>query len=654
MIKTIRYSLFAVFLIAPFINGLKDPTPIFVFETVVFIIFLISTFKNFNLRKTGVDTPILLFVIFVVFSTINTLYLDSSINIILLLISYIAFFYCVIAVYDNNLKKKFYVGLICISAVLSMIILFQIYSAIIPKATMPNPNMAAGYIAAGASLLFALLILGKNNTKALLIYSLLFLLFCVAVVLTHSRGGLFALLCGIVAVLYIKFKTRGLVYFIAGLLAVFILLPRNSIINIAKIDGNDIYTIKRPAIWKSAFKIIEEKPILGTGPGNFELLFGKYNFPAGNSIARYYKTTGFAHNEFLQIASEGGLFSLFAFLFVLFIIFKEGLKTSPIPTAVLASVIGQSFVDFNLHLPSLVIAAIFLSSDIFYKSYTGTINLNVKYVRLLLLSILVFNIFNFVVKPFNAEKYISTGNTFIKTEPFKALNFYKKADKYSPNDFEYKRITGELYFLTRDTKDAIENIKESIELNPKNPFAVGTLANIYYALKENNKAAYYALKALDIEPNYLVARYLLAETSENQNKVSVTLQEYDNIVSVHNKVKDEVSLSNYEKTLLDIDVSSVYNSAGLLQLKNVKFSDAIRDFELSLEVNPKNAQTYSNLASVYFIQKNYQNALKYAKLAESLEPNEPNHIKNLILIYQKLGNNREIKKLNESLGRLEK
>ncbi|HAX61842.1 MAG TPA: hypothetical protein DCX95_04700 [Elusimicrobia bacterium] len=662
----------------PFFNGSKDPAAIFIFETVIFVLFFIIS----NFRKTDIDVPISIFFILVIFSTLDTVYFDSSINALMLLISYIIFFYCIISVYDEQFKKYFYAGLISVSFILSLLIIIQTLSGITPKATMPNPNMAAGYITAGASLVLSILILEKPKLKIMMLYCLLFLFFWLAIALTHSRGGLFSLICGIAAVLYFKFKKLGIIIFTVGILVIFISIPKKTLTDIAKIDGGDSYALKRPAIWKAAIGIIKEKPVLGTGPGNFELLFYKYNFPVDNLSSRYSKNTRFAHNEFLQIAAEGGLFTLFAFLFILAVVIKNGIKSSPVSTVVLSSIIGHSLVDFNLHLPALVFVAIILSSDILYENcgqekriggmrdfspspmeqiHTNCSRefilgkFNKKYIRLFLAIILIFNTVNFFVKPFNAEKYKILADKFIKTNPEKALEFYQKAVKFSPNNFEYRRIAAELFYDDGAILEAIKNLKKSIELNPKNPFAFTSLSNIYYELSEFNKAEYYLLNSLNIEPNYLAAKYLLAKINEKQNKIDAALKEYTNIISTYKFFSGTSLSSGYEKTLLSIDISSVYNSLGFLQMSIGKFNDAIYNYELSIKTNPENAQAYSNLASVYFIKKNYREALRYGKLAVFYADAQEKiyHLKNLILIYKELGEQTEIQNLTKKIKVLE-
>ncbi|MEW6556528.1 MAG: O-antigen ligase family protein [Elusimicrobiota bacterium] len=678
----IHCLLFAVFLLTPFFNGSKDPTAIFVFETVVFIVFFITI--NFHkIQKTLIDIPILLFLIFTVFSTATTLYLNSSVNMLFLVLSYLMFFYCLITVYNKVFRKFFYDGLVLISFIISGIVILQFFSGKTPKATFPNPNLAAGYISAGASFILAFLFFSETKLKTKIAFSILFLAFWIAIALTHSRGGLFSLLCGILTVFFLKFKKWGIFIFTIGVLIVFISLPKGVITNIVKMDGGDVYAFKRLEIWNAAIKIIKENPVLGTGPGNFELLFYKYNFPANNLLAKYAKITRFAHNEFLQIAAEGGLFAFAVFVWILIIIIRSALKSSNNSVVVFAAILGHSFVDFNLHLPATMFVLIFATADILYDTqidpykYENNLPrpykergllkfLNItntrRYIIFLLLALFVFNTLNFFLKPIDAEKYKKLADKFVNTQPEKAVELYKKTVKYSPNDFDYRRQLGELFYLTNRRTDAIEQLKKSVELNPNSTFAIMSLAKIYYDTQEFNKAEFYLLKALHNEPNYLTARYFLAMTAEKQHRFQTAEKEYQNIISIYKlfqgtsspSIQTATTLSGYEKTLLSIDIADVYNSLGFFYMNTGKLQDAIVNYNISLEIKPVNAVAYSNLASVYFIEKKYSDALHYANLAAYYEPEEPAHLKNLILIYQKLHNDSEIKRLKNKIEFLEK
>lgn len=58
----------------------------------------------------------------------------------------------------------------------------------------------------------------------------------------------------------------------------------------------------RLLLWKSATEIAQDHPLAGTGWGTFEAMYSAYRDPRENTTAGVY-----AHNDYLQIAAEGGV-----------------------------------------------------------------------------------------------------------------------------------------------------------------------------------------------------------------------------------------------------------------------------------------------------------------------------------------------------------
>jgi len=70
--------------------------------------------------------------------------------------------------------------------------------------------------------------------------------------------------------------------------------------------------------WRHAINMIEDFPILGTGPNTYTHAISRYVTP---------KDEGFyPHNAYLHMAAETGLLGLGAFLWVLWLFFVGGLK----------------------------------------------------------------------------------------------------------------------------------------------------------------------------------------------------------------------------------------------------------------------------------------------------------------------------------------
>ena len=75
---------------------------------------------------------------------------------------------------------------------------------------------------------------------------------------------------------------------------------------------------------------------------------------------------------------------------------------------------------------------------------------------------------------------------------------------------------------------------------------------------------------------------------------------------------------------VDPNFYMAYNNRGVSQLEQGKLEDAKKDFEKTLQLNPKYAAASSNLSAIYFKQKDYKKALEYANAAITNDPNYAN------------------------------
>jgi O-antigen ligase len=111
-------------------------------------------------------------------------------------------------------------------------------------------------------------------------------------------------------------------------------------------------------MWKTAFAMIRERPFLGKGIGTFMANFHTYC---------WYLNVQYAHNCFLQIWAETGIFSLLSFLLFLTKFFSSAVKSfrknqNPVIlglTCGLFAYLITSFFDTNLY--SLQLATLFWS-----------------------------------------------------------------------------------------------------------------------------------------------------------------------------------------------------------------------------------------------------------------------------------------------------
>ena len=103
--------------------------------------------------------------------------------------------------------------------------------------------------------------------------------------------------------------------------------------------------------------MIEDYPLLGTGPGTFAFVYTQYQPPGLD--ARYFR----AHNDYLQLTSETGLALVPVMVWMIIALFAEGFKKFNNPSRLvrgvtigamsgITAILVHSILDFNLHIPA--------------------------------------------------------------------------------------------------------------------------------------------------------------------------------------------------------------------------------------------------------------------------------------------------------------
>jgi len=141
----------------------------------------------------------------------------------------------------------------------------------------------------------------------------------ITVVLTHSRGGFLALTA---TALWIAWRSGHLVRAAGGLVllgAVFLAAaPRDVIERLGSIgDVQESSAAARITAWGTAFRMIQDNPVLGVGMRNFQTRFREYSVvPLSEDASTYV-----AHNSYLQIWAESGTVAFLAYLVLLVSVF---------------------------------------------------------------------------------------------------------------------------------------------------------------------------------------------------------------------------------------------------------------------------------------------------------------------------------------------
>jgi O-antigen ligase len=182
------------------------------------------------------------------------------------------------------------------------------------KASFQHYNAFATYLVCVLSLMVSLLISKKIFWRKVFLYLSIFLL-TFSLVLTFSRAGWLAFIFSMVLMLILSRKAGKLIPVLIFFAVVIFTVPdlRERFVFAFQKRGD----ADRLAVWHSTLAMIRDNPFLGKGVGTFMSYFHKYVPP--------YIYTRYAHNCYLQIWAETGIFSLLAFMSFLISLLIKGI-----------------------------------------------------------------------------------------------------------------------------------------------------------------------------------------------------------------------------------------------------------------------------------------------------------------------------------------
>jgi len=179
-----------------------------------------------------------------------------------------------------------------------------------PSGTFGAPNNAAGYLAAAGVICLGNILAGARGIDRFLAAAA-FLSAIPPLALTLSRGGWFGFIAGTSVLIFFlarrtRWKTCIAIVTCLGLAA----LPFAPAIAQRILDDDGSAEV-RMGLNKLALRMILDHPVLGVGINNFATAMGPYR-ARGYSLEWSYA----AHNVYLLVCSETGVFGLIAFLWL--------------------------------------------------------------------------------------------------------------------------------------------------------------------------------------------------------------------------------------------------------------------------------------------------------------------------------------------------
>lgn len=167
--------------------------------------------------------------------------------------------------------------------------------------SFPDPHMLSFFLGILTPLSLGLALKSKK-----LLYFIFFIILFLGDILTFSRGGYVGILAGFIAVFFVFWFKFSVKYKIASFLAIILTIgalffpsPVSDRL-FSSLNLKEGSNIGRFEMWKKACFVSVENPFLGVGIGNYSLEVK----PSAS-----YREPIYAHNTYLDIASETGILS---------------------------------------------------------------------------------------------------------------------------------------------------------------------------------------------------------------------------------------------------------------------------------------------------------------------------------------------------------
>ena len=148
------------------------------------------------------------------------------------------------------------------------------------------------------------------------------LLSMIAIVLTFARSIWIAIALLLPGAGFLRNKRFGIGFLVSsvvliGILEVAVPIVRVRTVSIVDLSQNET----RLNLWKTASKMIADRPVMGIGEDNFDYYFEQYRVPG------YYDTTVHAHSDYFTVTVNSGFPGLLMFCAMWVMILRSGFRT---------------------------------------------------------------------------------------------------------------------------------------------------------------------------------------------------------------------------------------------------------------------------------------------------------------------------------------
>ncbi len=433
---------------------------------------------------------------------------------------YLLFYLCPLLLAEVRWRDLFLRLLGIAAGFIALLTLWQFWAGEqITGGPLLNTNIASGFFVLVLPLLISRLAWGMKQKKGPAWYLpelLLAFVILIGLLINKSLGAWVSLYFSLLLVVILRRKILSGRYTITGLVLSAIVI---GYFIAGKLQEPEVFN--RFLWWQGAVNIIKNHPLGGVGLGNFGNMYLVYKTAGLNSI--------YAHNHYLQLWSEVGVFSLVFWLLGIYAVIRGKLLKLPEQElydqytsigliCATGGLLAYSLIDYSLYLPAIAINWWILLGLMRSSLPAKTVILRINAYHRLVFVFMIILLGLLAVTPFFASQ---------------------------------RYVNGITYLGQKDLAKAKKTLKISLALDPLNAQAYGFLSDIAKEEGSLTVAVGYLQKAISLDRYFGPFHHNLALLYEAQDKLPQAIAEAEQAVACHR-----------QKPLYHYTLSLLYKKAG--------------------------------------------------------------------------------------------
>ena len=254
-------------------------------------------------------------------------------------------------------------------------------------------------------------------------------------------------------------------------------------------------------------------------------------------------------------------------------------------------------------------------------------------------------------QPRNVSAHANIGLAYSGKGQFnEEIEYYKKAISLNPRDPVVQFNLAVAYEKQNLDREAVLAYEKVLKITPGDPDAVFRLANIEYKSKKYDKAIKLYEKIIKVTPQKASAHANLGFAYGELKKYKQSAEHYEK--AIRNGIKDpqihynlaytyeklgkkRESVAEYEKSAVKRPTIDVLNILAEYYVSEKQYDKAIKAYRKMIELEPRKAAGYANMAYVYGLKNNVDKEIEYYKMSLRYDPEDSQVYLNLGEAYEK-------------------